>query len=140
MSKETFQVDILTPERRVLEIEATQVVVQTLDGSMGVLPKHIPLVSPLAAIWPIRIWPAKGKPFEVASVGGFIEVQPRKVSILAETAELPSEVDLNRAERARKRAEERLSKNKEDVDFARAEEALRRSLMRISVAKVNFPK
>lgn len=140
MSKETFQVDILTPERRVLEIEATQVVVQTLDGSMGILPKHIPLVSPLAAIWPIRIWPTKGEPFEVASVGGFIEVQPRKISILAETAELPSEIDVDRAERARERAEERLSHKRGDIDFTRAERSLQRSLMRISVANLDFKK
>ena len=135
MSNETFQVDILTPERKVLEIKATQVVVQALSGSMGIKASHVPMVSPLTTVWPVRVWPAEGEDFEVAICGGFVEVHSDRVSILAQTAELPAEIDLDRAERAKERAEERLKRDKGDVDFNRAETALQRALMRLGVAE-----
>lgn len=133
MSNETFRVDILTPERKVLEIQATQVVVQAVTGSMGIKARHTPMVTPLSTVWPARVWPVQGDPFEVALCGGLVEVHPHRVSILAQSAELPEEIDLDRAERAKERAEDRLKRDKGDMDFNRAEMALQRALMRLGV-------
>jgi len=133
MSKKVFHVDVLTPGRKVLEIEATQVRVETPTGSMGFLPRHLPLVSPLAPVHPVHLWLENGKQMEIAACGGFVEVRPNRISILAEVAELPDEIDVNRATEAKARAEERL-KDKKDVDFLRAEASLKRAMMRLNVA------
>lgn len=135
MSNELFVVDILTPERKVIEIKARQVVMQTVDGSIGVLPNHIPLVAPLAPIYPVILWPETGKEFDIAVTGGFVEVRPKHISILATTAELPEEIDVDRAKRAKERAEERLQRERGEIDYFRANAALQRAMMRLVVAE-----
>lgn len=134
MSNELFMLDILTPERKVIEIQTKHVIVHTMDGSMGFLPNHTPLVAPLAPIYPVVFWSEEGKKLDIAVTGGFVEVLPKRISILAKTAELPEEIDVDRALRAKERAEERLRREKGEVDYFRAKASLQRAMMRLVVA------
>ena len=129
----TFLLEIVTPERTVYAEQADMVVVRGIDGELGILPNHIPLVTPL------KIAPAKikqgNKETLVAVQGGFVEVRKDKVVILAESAELPDDIDVDRAQAAKARAEQRLANAKKDeVDFRRAELALQRAMNRLDVA------
>lgn len=105
------------------------VVCKTEDGELGILPGHIPLVAPLA------IGVARLKNNEdtekVAISGGFMEVRPDKVTILAQSAEKASDIDLSRANEAKERAERRLQAKQDDIDFRRAELALKRAMNRL---------
>lgn len=107
--------------------------VKGIAGELGILPNHIPLVTPLR-IAPISI-KRDGKVDVLAVGGGFIEVRKDKVVILAESAELASEIDVNRAQAAKQRAEERLAAKRDEVDFKRAELALQRASNRINVTE-----
>lgn len=108
------------------------VIVQTVDGEMGVLPGHIPLVAPLD-IGPMRIKIGADER-GVAINGGFIEVTASQVIVLSESAEMAGEIDIARAESARQRALARLEKKQADIDFVRAQAALQRALIRLKVA------
>ena len=125
---------IITPEKTVYSEEIDQLTLPTKAGEITVLPHHIPLVS---ALLPGELCIKKGKEeTPLAISGGFLEVRPDKVVVLADTAELVEEIDEERAEKARKRAEEVLTKEKADsVTFADATAALERSLARIKLAK-----
>lgn len=130
----TFQLEVVTPERKVYAGEASMVIVKGVEGELGILPDHVPIVTPLA-IAPVRIKVEGDEEHIIAVNGGFIEVHNNHVVILAETAELPEEIDVDRAERARERAEERLRKAKqENLDYLRAEMALQRAINRLRVA------
>jgi F-type H+-transporting ATPase subunit epsilon len=129
----TFLLEIVTPERKVYEQEVNMVIVKGVEGELGILPNHIPLVTPLQ-IGPLEI-KKDGASSTIAVSGGFMEVRKGKVVILAETAELPTEIDLERAVAARERAERRLQAKRDDVDHRRAEMALQRALNRMNVAK-----
>jgi F-type H+-transporting ATPase subunit epsilon len=124
--------EIVTPERKVYAKEVTMLIVKGVEGELGILPNHIPLVTPLK-IAPVI---AKiGNTEEVIAVnGGFMEVRKDKVVILAESAELPVDIDLERAMAAKDRAEKRLDA-KDQVDFRRAEIALQKAVNRIEVAR-----
>jgi F-type H+-transporting ATPase subunit epsilon len=124
--------EIVTPERKVYAKEVTMLIVKGVEGELGILPNHIPLVTPLK-IAPVT---AKiGNTEEVIAVnGGFMEVRKDKVVILAESAELPVDIDLERAMAAKDRAEKRLDA-KDQVDFRRAEIALQKAVNRIEVAR-----
>jgi F-type H+-transporting ATPase subunit epsilon len=102
------------------------------NGYLGILPGHAPLITELkvGAI----TYKAGGATHTLAVAWGFAEVLPDKVTILAETAERPQEIDVARAEKAKARAEERLKSNSTDVDYDRAEDALQRAEIRIKVA------
>lgn len=129
MSVSKMQLDIVTPERKVYSDEVDMVITRAAEGDIGILPRHAPLVSPLK-ITAVRI--KKGDQESVIAVsGGFLEVRPDKVTILAETAELPEEIDVERAKAAKERAEARL-KSKEG-DMKRAELALARAMNRLDV-------
>ncbi len=128
----TFLLEIVTPERKVYAEDVNMVVVKGVEGELGILPNHIPLVTPL------RISAAKikqgGKETIVAVQGGFVEVRKDKVVILAESAEFPNDIDVERAQAAKTRAEQRLtSARKDEVDFRRAELALQRAMNRLEV-------
>ncbi|WJH36273.1 F0F1 ATP synthase subunit epsilon [Paenibacillus aurantius] len=129
----TFLLEIVTPERKVYAEEADMIVVKGVAGELGILPNHIPLVTPLK-IAPVKI--KKGNSTELIAVnGGFMEVRKDKVVILAESAELPADIDVERARSAKERAEKRLGGSKQDeLDFRRAEMALQRALNRLDVA------
>ncbi|MBP7247588.1 MAG: ATP synthase F1 subunit epsilon [Negativicutes bacterium] len=133
MSGETFQIEILTPDRKVLDVAGTQIVVQTVCGSLGILARHTPMIAPLAEASSIRVQLPDKSEVKVAITGGVLEVLPRRVSILARVAELGSEIDLDRALRAKERAERRLAERQSDTDFSRAENALRKALVRLRI-------
>ena len=129
-----FQVEIITPDRVFHTGEATMIEFNTAAGQLGVYKKHIPLTTVLApGIVTIH---NDGEEDIVAAVhSGFAEILPEKVTLLAEIAEWPDEIDRGRAEAARQRAEERLAHKTEEVDIKRAEFALRKALVRIDIAK-----
>jgi len=127
----TLRLEIVTPERKVFEEDIDMVVVEGVEGQLGILPNHIPMLTALK-IGPLRI-KKDGKEEEIAVGGGFMEVTKNKVIILAETAELPEDIDLERAEDARRRAENYLL-HRDEHDQVRAEMALQRALNRIKVA------
>jgi F-type H+-transporting ATPase subunit epsilon len=133
----TFLLEIVTPERKVYAEEANMVVVKGVAGELGILPNHIPLVTPLK-VAPITV-KRQGQSDQVIAVnGGFMEVRKDKVVILAESAELPEQIDLDRAKSAKERAEKRLADAKakaDDINVKRAELSLMRALNRIDVSE-----
>ena len=126
-----FQVEIITPERVFYTGEATMIEFTSVEGDMGVYKNHIPLTTVLAP-GIVTITEEDGQK-KAAGHAGFAEILGDKVTLLAEIAEWPDEIDTDRAERARKRAEERLAAKAESLDVARAELALKRALVRISL-------
>jgi F-type H+-transporting ATPase subunit epsilon len=130
---ERLTLEVATPSRSVISEQVDEVVVPGIEGYFGVLPGHAPLLSTLGiGELTYRI----GREERHAAVaGGFCEVRNDKVIVLADTAELPHDIDRARAERARERAEQRLSgRSGEEVDYARASASLARALIRIQVA------
>lgn len=132
----TFLLEIVTPERKVFAEQVNMVVVKGVEGELGILPQHIPLVTPLK-IAPVHIKQGSTDIY-IAVSGGFMEVGIDKVIILAESAELPGDIDLERAKTAKARAEGRINDKVEHIDFHRAEMALQKALMRINVGEKNF--
>ena len=126
-----FQVEIITPERVFYKGEATMIEFTTVEGDMGVYKNHIPLTTVLAP-GIVTITEEDGQK-KAAVHSGFAEILGDKVTLLAEIAEWPDESDWDRAEAAKRRAEERLAAKTENLDVARAELALRRALVRISL-------
>ena len=128
----TMTLDILTPERSVCCVEAEIVIARALDGELGILPNHAPIVVALD-IAPLR-YRKDGVEHFVAVASGFMEVKDNRVSILAPTAETEAEIDFVRAESAKERAERRIAEHAPETDVRRAELALRRALMRLKIA------
>ena len=128
-----IRLDIVTPEKMAYSEDINMVIARTTAGDIGVLPGHAPLIAGLA-VWPLRILNDDGES-QMAICGGFIEVQPEKITILAGCAELPEEIDVSRAESAKERAENRLKESREDIDVERAHIALKRALVRLRVAE-----
>lgn len=127
----TFLVEIVTPERKVYAETANMVSVTGVEGELGILPNHIPLVTPLR-IAPVII-KRDGKVDVLAVSGGFIEVRKDKIVILAESAELATDISAERAEAAKQRAEQRLAAKRDEVDYRRAELSLQRAMNRLNV-------
>jgi F-type H+-transporting ATPase subunit epsilon len=129
-----IQLEIVTPERLAYEDTVDAVVLPGSQGELGVLPHHAPLVSTLG-IGELRI--RKGGQEETfAIVGGFVQVRPDKVVVMAETADMASEIDLERAQEARREAERALESGyQEGADLAAARAALQQALLRIRVAE-----
>jgi F-type H+-transporting ATPase subunit epsilon len=129
----TVLVNVVTPDGPVYDADVEMVSVKAQSGELGILPGHIPMVAPLQ-IGAVRL--KKGSSTELVAVsGGFIEVRPDKVTILAQAAELAESIDVVRAKEAKKRAEQRLNQKTDDIDFKRAELALRRAINRLNVTK-----
>jgi F-type H+-transporting ATPase subunit epsilon len=132
----TIAVNIVTPDGPVYDSEVSMVIGVTATGEMGVLPGHIPTVAPLG-IGAVRL--KKDNSTELVAVnGGFLEIRPEKVTILAQSAERATDIDIARAQEAARRAEARLQANKDEVDFKRAELALKRAMNRINVYEGNI--
>lgn len=129
----TIRLEIVTPDRSVYDQDVNMVIARATDGDLGVLPGHAPLIAGLD-IAPLRIKTEEGEQ-QLAVSGGFIEVQPEKITVLAATAETAEQIDVKRAEEAKERAENRLKTGGTDVDFARAEVALKRALLRLKIAE-----
>lgn len=130
-----LRLEVVTPQRKVLETEAESIIVPGVDGYVGFQANHAPIVAGLG-IGVLEYGPAGGKKECMAISGGFVEVAENRVSILADAAERPEEIDVARAEAARQRAERRLKERSENIDRARAEAALRRALNRIRIAQM----
>jgi len=128
-----IMLDVVTAERLVYSEEVDIVIAPGVEGQLGVLPHHTPLMTTLEA--GEMIVRKGGEEFSLAISGGFLEVRPDRIIVLADTAERDDEIDLTRAEAARRRAEERLSVPTVGVDTTRAEAALRRSMARLKVAE-----
>lgn len=129
----TIKLEIITAERQVFSDDVSEVVAPGVEGTLGILPHHAPLMTMLQ---PGELLIKKeGKETYLIVTGGFLEVRPDKVIILADAAEHGEEIDLARAEEAKKRAEERLKSYGTEVDRTRAEAALRRSIARIKLAE-----
>jgi F-type H+-transporting ATPase subunit epsilon len=129
----SLKVDIVTAERVVYSEDVDIVIAPGVEGQLGILPHHAPLMTILQA--GELVVRKGGQEDSLAISGGFLEVRPDRVIILADSAERAEEIDVARAEAARKRAEERLrGVKKAGIDETRAEAALRRAIARISVA------
>ena len=129
----SIRLDIVTAEQLVFSEDVDVVVAPGVEGQLGILPHHAPLMTTLQA-GELRVRKG-GEEFFLAISGGFLEVRPDRVIVLADTAERAEEIDISRAEEAKRRAEEWLSGHAPEVDMARAEIALRRSLARLKVAE-----
>jgi F-type H+-transporting ATPase subunit epsilon len=127
----TTRLEIVTAERVVFSDDVDVVVAPGVEGQLGILPHHAPLMTMLL---PGELQVRKGgEEFSMAISGGFLEVRPDRVIILSDAAERVEEIDIARAEAAKQRAEERLKHPTPEVDTARAEAALRRAIARLQV-------
>lgn len=124
--------EIVTPDRALVREEVDEVVVPGSEGYLGILPGHAPL---LATLKVGELWYRVGQEKHYLAIAfGFVEVLPDRVTILAQMAEKAHEIDVARAEAAKRRAEERLARPAVDMDFERARIALMKSLIRLQVA------
>ena len=125
----SIKLEIVTPDRKLLSEEVEYVGAPGINGEFGVLPNHIPFLSALGI--GSLYYKKNGKRYYVFVAGGFAEVTPTKVSVLAEVAEKAEEIDLERARKARERAEMRLKEQKDREAYARTRAALARALQRM---------
>jgi F-type H+-transporting ATPase subunit epsilon len=130
---DTFQLEIVTPEKMVVRDAAEEMQIPGKNGYLGILPGHAPLITELA-VGEIT-YRAGGYTHHLAVAWGFAEVLPDKVTVLAETAERAEEIDVRRAREAKQRAEEHLKSANPETDFNRAAIALQRAETRIEVAE-----
>ncbi|HKE05761.1 MAG TPA: F0F1 ATP synthase subunit epsilon [Blastocatellia bacterium] len=126
-----LNLEVITPEKLALREEVDEVIVPGLDGELGILPDHTPLISQLKTGILTYRQGAQSRRMHVS--GGFVEVASDRVSVLSDVAEKPEEIDLERAQRAKERAERRLASRGEEVDFPRAELKLQRAMARIQL-------
>ena len=124
---------IVTAERVVYSDEVDIIIAPGIDGELGILPHHMSLMTILQA-GELKVRQS-GQEASLAISGGFLEVRPDRVIVLADSAERDYEIDLARAEEARRRAQERLERHAPDTDLARAEAALRRAITRLQVVE-----
>lgn len=127
-----LNLEVITPERLVLRESVDEVVVPGLDGELGILPEHTALISQLQT--GVLTYRQGSDSRQVHVSGGFVEVQADRVAVLSDVAERPEEIDLERAQRARERAEKRLKSQGDDIDFRRAELKMQRAMIRIQLA------
>lgn len=127
-----IDLQIVTPARLIVREQVDEVQLPGTEGYFGVLPGHTPLLASLAVG---EMWYRKGqeKTF-LAIAGGFAEVLPDRVTLLATLAERADEIDVSRAEAAKQRAEQRLARPKNDIDYERARLALQKSIIRLQVS------
>ncbi len=128
-----FELKIIEPDGMFFDGEGDFIEFTTVEGQRGVYKNHVPLTAILEPCV-VRIYNS-GEVRKAAVMGGFIEIQKEKITILAEDANWPEEIDLTRAQEAKKRAEERLRKAGSEIDTVRAEAALKRAIVRINTVK-----
>ena len=128
----SINLQIVTPDRLIVNEQVDEVEIPGSEGYFGVLPGHTPMLASLAVG---ELWYRKGsEKFYLSIAFGFVEVLPDRVTILARLAERAEDIDVERADAARRRAEERLAHSKSDIDYERARAALTKSLMRLQVS------
>ena len=129
----SIKLDVVTAERVVFSDEVDVIVAPGIEGQLGVLPHHAPLMTILK---PGELLVRKdGEEFSLVITGGFLEVRPDRVIVLADAAERVEEIDIARAEEAKRRAQEQLRERPSEVDTARAQAALLRALARLEVVQ-----
>ncbi len=129
----TIRLEIVTAERQVYSEEVQSVLAPGMEGELGILPHHAPLLT-LLKPGEVRVVKADGQEDYLAVSGGFMEVLGNKVTILADTAERSEEIDIQRAEEALKRAQERIAAKSADMDLERAVASMRRAQARLKAA------
>ncbi len=128
---EVMKLNVITPEKQFYTGDVTMVELTTTEGNIGVYPNHIPLTA-VVAPGVLTIHEESGKK-EASLISGFITILPDTVTVMAEIAEWPDDIDFKRAEEARVRAERRLSSPEAGMDTLRAEMALKRALVRLGL-------
>ncbi|MGE5653315.1 MAG: F0F1 ATP synthase subunit epsilon [Bacillota bacterium] len=135
MPDRSMHLEIITPARVVYEKDIKSLTAPGVEGSLGILPGHAPLVARLATgIIKVRE-SIDQEPLEMFVSGGFMEVEPHRVVVMADIAEKPDEIDAARALAAKERAEARLREQMEQADHARARASLQRAMYRLKVAQ-----
>lgn len=130
---EMFELKIIEPDGVFFEGQASFLEFASVTGEMGVYANHIPLTTILAP-GVVKIH-NEGQVKKAAVMGGFVEIQKDRITVMAENAEWPEEIDVERAKAAKERAEKRLHDRTADIDLVRAEAALKRAMARISAAR-----
>jgi F-type H+-transporting ATPase subunit epsilon len=130
---ETFHLSVLTPQRSILEAEVVSIIAPGSAGYLGVLAHHAPLVTALVP-GKLTVKNPAGEESIYAISGGFLEVSDNRATILADTLESAAKIDVERAKRARDRARKLLQDRPPDLDVVRAERALRRAENRLKIA------
>jgi F-type H+-transporting ATPase subunit epsilon len=130
---EKLTLEVITPEKLVLRETVEEVVLPGINGELGILPDHTAMISQVKT--GILTYRVGGDKKQMHVSGGFVEVLPDKVSVLADIAEKPEEIDLKRAQIARSKAEEILNSKAENADFQNTELKLQRALIRIQLAQ-----
>lgn len=128
---DAMKLKVITPDKQFYEGDVTMVELTTTEGNIGVYPEHIPLTA-VAAPGVLKIHEG-AEVKEAALMSGFITILPDSMTILAETVEWPDEIDFDRAQEAKNRAEKRLAAHEAELDVMRAELALRRALIRLEM-------
>ena len=129
----TLHLEVITPDAAVLHEDVDFVLVRALDGDLGIMPNHAPLIASLS-IWPL-CYDKGGKRQCVTVASGFLEVHDNTVTVITPASEKSEDIDVARAQSAEKRAEDRLAAHAADLDVTRAEAALQRALRRLDVAE-----
>lgn len=130
-----MKLQIITPMRTILDEDVESVIISTTEGEMGILYDHEPLVALLN--YKHIIYTQQGHKRRASALGGFVEVTKDQVTILTDASELAEDIDLERAKRAKERAEQRLASKEEGIDYARAEIALKKAIARINLSESN---
>lgn len=133
MSDLTQRLEIVTPEKKVFSDEVSFVIAPGAEGELGILPRHAALITPLK-IGLIK-FDHEGNRIIMTVSGGFMEVRDSKITILATAVERLEEIDIERAEAAKLRAEQRLAAKTPDIDVIRAEAALKRAINRLNAKR-----
>lgn len=139
----SIKLEIVSPDKVVYTQDIAMLIVRSTGGELGILPHHAPLVTGLVP-HAMRVKLGDGDEQLIAVAGGFMEVTPEKITVLASAAEQPIDIDINRAKQAYARAKERIAKfhqgslASDDIDFKRAELALHRAMARLQATKTEF--
>lgn len=136
MAENTFMLEIVTPEQILFKDEVQFLVAPAVEGELGVLRNHAPLISSLK-VGVLRYKDERGVQKRMAISGGFVEVIDNVARILAETAERGEEIDVLRARSSKERAEKRLSQRDDNINFTRAQMSLQRAIARLKAAEAN---
>ncbi len=133
MPEKTFQVDFVTPKKIIYSDRVVSISAPGVMGSFQVLYSHAPLLAAIA-VGGVKVRDTDGRELYFATSGGFVEVRENKVVMLAETLEPAMEIDVDRAKRAKERAEGRLAGKRAEINFERVRAALMRATNRLHVA------
>ncbi|MBU3804923.1 MAG: F0F1 ATP synthase subunit epsilon [Candidatus Cellulosilyticum pullistercoris] len=132
----TIKLQIITPTRTILDEEVESLILSTTEGDMGVFYDHEPVVALLG--YKKVTYKQEGKKKYATTLGGFVEVTKDRVTILTDASELQDEIDIERAKRAKERAEKRLADKSDGIDHLRAEIALKKAIARINLKEGKY--